>query len=121
MADIKLTSNTIAGKSADELELEGHERIAEGHALLAAAARVRAKTVSPLGDWVRVDALPIPKSAALAACRSGELRAVKRGRSWLTTRADADAFLAKAPPAKASNSTDDDLRRELGLERRRAS
>lgn len=109
--------------TADEIELEGHELIAQGHARLAEAARVRARATSAAGDWIRVDSLPIPRRSALAACRTGELRAIKRGRVWLTTRIDADAFLSRqAPPAAANDDdSDDDVRRALGLRTKRAS
>jgi hypothetical protein len=108
--------------TCEQLELEGHELIARGHARLADAARKRAQLTTAAGDWIRVDALPIPRRSALAACRAGDLRAVKRGRVWLTTRADADAFLARQPPASAANDdAENDVRRALGLVTRSAA
>lgn len=104
---------------ADEIELEGHELIARGHARLAEAARVRARAASTSVDWIRVDALPVPRRSALAACRSGALRAIKKGRVWITTRADADAFLSRVAPAIATNDEDDEIRRALGLRTRK--
>lgn len=114
------TTQSTRAHVADELELEGHELISQGHARLAEAARLRARTMSAAGDWIRVDAIPIPRRSALAACRSGALRAVKRGRVWLTTRADADAFLSRQAPTSAAND-DDDVRAALGLQTRRVA
>jgi len=109
-------------KSASELELEGHELIARGHARLAEAARARTTKSESTGEWIRVDSLPIPKRSALMAARSGALRAVKRGRAWLTTPSDAAAFLsAAAPTVAAANEGDDDVRRALGLVPRRGT
>jgi hypothetical protein len=112
----------VGSSTADQLEAEGHDLIARGHTRLAEAAKTRAKTTSAAGDWIRVDSLPGSKRAALAAARGGQLRAVKRGRLWITTRADAAAWLANAKSAQAANDDcDDDLRASLGLARRRAS
>ena len=108
-------------KSASELELEGHELIARGHARLAEAARARTTKSESTGEWIRVDSLPIPKRSALLAARSGALRAVKSGRVWLTTPADAAAFLSSTTPAGPANDGDDDVRRALGLVLRRGT
>ena len=110
-------------KSASELELEGHELIARGHARLAEAARARTTKSESTEEWIRVDSLPIPKRSALLAARSGALRAVKSGRVWLTTPADAAAFLSSSTPAGPANDGDgdDDVRRALGLVPRRGT
>jgi len=110
-------------KSASELELEGHELIARGHARLAEAARARTTKSESTGEWIRVDSLPIPKRSALLAARSGALRAVKSGRVWLTTPADAAAFLSSTTPAGPANDGDGDadVRRALGLVPRRGT
>jgi len=105
-----------------DLETEGHDLIARGHARLAEAARLRAfRSVDTRVDWIRVDSLPIPKRSAFVAARSGELRAVKRGRVWLTRRADADDFLKKSSARDAANDAEaeDDVRAALGLVCRR--
>ncbi len=110
-----------AAMTPDEIDAEGEELIARGHAYRAEAARRRAKLNSSAGDWIRVDTLPVSKRVALAAARSGTLRAIKRGRVWLTTRIDADAWIAIAKPAVPANDGDDDVRSALGLVVRRAS
>jgi hypothetical protein len=107
--------------SAEQLDAEGLDLIARGYAKRAEAARLRSTQSTAAGDWIRVDELPVPKRSALAAARSGTLRAVKQGRVWLTTRIDADAWLARAKPAAPANDGDDDVRAALGLVVRRAS
>jgi len=111
----------VAAKTETELEHEGHELIAQGHTRLAEAARLRALRSDARADWIRVDSLPIPKRSALIAARTGELRAVKRGRVWLTRRTDADEFMLKSGSHAAANDADmdDDVRAALGLACRR--
>ena len=111
-----------AAKSPDELDAEAFELEARAAVLHAEAARQRARSSRP-GDagWIAAVSLPLPRKTVLAACRSGELRAVKRGRTWVTTLADADAFLSRAK--EIANDTlhanvDDELREKFGLERR---
>lgn len=79
------------------------------------------KTSPNRGDWIRVDSLPGSKRSALVAARTGSLRAIKKGRTWLTTRADADAWLSSEKPAPAANDDDDDVRASLGLAPRRSA
>jgi excisionase family DNA binding protein len=57
------------------------------------------------------EVVPLPRRSVYAACRRGDLTAVKRGRRWLATRAAIDAWLRLgvsrlvASPSEA----DDDL------------
>jgi hypothetical protein len=115
-----VTVSTVAqpGTSADALDAEAFDLEARAAALHAEAARRRASQDAP-SAWVRADSLPIAKSAALAACRSGALPATKKGRVWLVRRVDADAFLARTTVAPfATVSSDDAVRARLGLVRR---
>lgn len=111
-------------QNPDHLEAEAYELMARAYAKRAEAARARAEQAMPAGDWIRVDALPVSKRSALAAARTGSLRAIKQGRTWLTTKSDAAAWLANAKRAIAANDGergDDDVRASLGLAPRRAS
>lgn len=80
---------------ADELEAEGHEKIAEGHALLARARRERAPAVAPAEEWVAPDASPLGKRRTLALARSGALESSKVGRRVLIRRTSLDAYLRR--------------------------
>lgn len=108
----------VTNDNPDELDAQAHELEAKASLLRARAARLRAAARTPELAWIPVAALPLPRRAALAAARSGVLRAVKRGRTWLTTRADADAYLRSQQPTPAAN--DDDVRAALGIARRSA-
>lgn len=110
-------------KTAEELEREGHEFISQGHARLAEAARRRSVTAGgAAGEWKRVDSLPVPKRVGLAACRSGSLRAVKKGRVWVCRQSDADEWLGRPSDAAIPAShLDDEVRASLNLVRRRTA
>lgn len=89
-------SNGALVSRADELEAEAHEKIAEGHALLARARRERAPTtVPPANDWIRPETSPLGKRRTLALCRAGALESSKVGRKVLVKRASLEAFLAR--------------------------
>jgi hypothetical protein len=107
----------------DVLEAEAHELMARAHAKLAEAARLRARSFAATSsDWIDATSLPLPRKTVLRACRAGELRASKRGRRWLCTRADADAYLASATPKPThANDAEADVRARLGLAPRRSA
>lgn len=119
---MNLTRPASSAKSADELDAEAYDLEARAAALHAEAARRRAqRSTSSSVEWFPATDLPLPRKAVLADCRSGALRAVKRGRTWLTTRADADAYIATTKNAANDTtvgSRDDDVRALLGLARR---
>jgi hypothetical protein len=111
----------VKGKSPDDLDAEAFELEARAAVLHAEAARRRARLACGTSvEWFPATDLPLPRKTILAACRSGSLRAVKRGRTWLTTRADAEGFItATRTIANDTNaSTDDDVRAALGLARK---
>jgi hypothetical protein len=53
-------------------------------------------------------AVPLSRRALFAACRRGDLVAVKRGRRWLATRAAIDAWLRLGAARPVAGSCDDD-------------
>ncbi len=118
-------SGIQSASSADAIDARAYELEAEAARLHAEACRLRVSVAK--ADVIAATDLPLPKKLVLEACRSGALPAVKKGRTWLVTRADAEAFLAK--PAKAKDAEpvveqlDDALRKKLGLapQQRRAS
>ncbi len=57
------------------------------------------------------DFVPLPRRTVYAACRRGDLAAVKRGRRWLATRAAIDAWLRLGGPrlVASPSEADDDL------------
>lgn len=117
------THSPDGAKSAKHLRAKGHDLIAQGHACLAEAERLASTKADPSNNWIPALSLPLPRKRVLAACRSGVLRAVKNGRTWLTTRADADAFLSKSNESandhgSSTRADDDDIREAFGLQRR---
>jgi excisionase family DNA binding protein len=57
------------------------------------------------------EVVPLPRRSVYAACRRGDLTAVKRGRRWLATRAAIDAWLRLGGPrlVASPSEADDDL------------
>lgn len=118
---MNLTRPLDLAKSPDDLDAEAFELEVRAAALHAEAARRRSRVSSGAGvEWFAATDLPLPRKAVLAACRSGALRAVKQGRTWLTTRADAEAYITatKSIANDTNSSSDDDVRASLGLARR---
>jgi hypothetical protein len=62
-------------------------------------------------------AVPLSRRVLFAACRRGELQAVKKGRNWLATREAIDTWLRLGAPHLVPPSSEDDelepLRRSL--------
>jgi hypothetical protein len=93
-----LTPRTTAAETEtpDEIEATAHERIAEGHALLARARRMR---TAPAADvWLTLDAAgkiaDVRGRVIRDASRRGELVIDHAGRSPRVTRAELDRWLA---------------------------
>lgn len=105
----------ISVKTPDELEREGHEKIAQGHALLAQAAAAR---IRPVADELLDDAgvrrhFAIKIRALVEAAGRGEpIEVLRAGRSPRVRRADVERWMAwreaerpkraAAPPAESS-------------------
>jgi hypothetical protein len=53
-------------------------------------------------------AVPLSRRALFAACRRGDLVAVKRGRHWVATRAAIDDWLRLGAPHVVPASSEDD-------------
>lgn len=108
-------------KSPDEIEIERIEAAARDLMAIAAERRLRLRASSVSGvDWLDVAMLPISKRVAFVACRTGALKARKTGRTWLTTAADFEAYLARGD-RETSNVVDIDhaTRAALGLDPRK--
>lgn len=60
-------------------------------------------------------AVPLSRRALFAACRRGELVSVKKGRTWVASRAAIDAWLREGAPHTTSPDDDDleEVRRSL--------
>lgn len=90
--------------SADELEAEAHEKIAEGHALLARARRMR--TAPAAETWLTLEAAGqianVRARVIRDAGRRGELVIDHAGRSPRVTRAEIDRWLASRRARVAS-------------------
>jgi len=90
-------------------------------ARLAGQGQVGAST----DGWYDQDSAPIARRAYLDACRKGELRKKRIGKSVLVKRADFDAWIeahggperrpAEAPPLAPAEPTTDDLLRSAGI------
>jgi excisionase family DNA binding protein len=84
----------------NELERRGHEAIAQGHALLARAAQLRARN-NGSSEWIAVDASPLGRRRTLLLARQGRLEAAKVGRQVLIRASSLAAFIEanrRAPP-----------------------
>jgi hypothetical protein len=68
----------IPGEDPSDLERRGHARIAEGHAMLARAAELRAREAGEA--WVPAAASPLGKRRTLALARRGLIESSKIGR-----------------------------------------
>lgn len=82
-------------RSADDLEAAGHDKLAEGHALLAKARRARAVAPSTSSEWVSPAESPLGKRTTLALCRAGALESSKIGRKVLVRRSSLESYLAR--------------------------
>lgn len=112
----------------DSLEASGHERIAEGHALLARAARLR-RPEAPADAWIPlpstkprevVDGYAVTVRSVLDAGRRGELP-LRSTRPPAVRRSDLEAWSAarttrRRPPLVTLPEADDadDYARALG-------
>jgi hypothetical protein len=95
----------------------------------AVAARLaghgRPGAVTEVESWYDQDTSPIARRAYLDACRKGELRSKRIGKSILVRRADLDAWIeahggpergpAEAPPPAAPEPSIDELLRSAGI------
>lgn len=108
-------STQTALVTADEIEAKAHERIAEGHTLLAQARRMRA--VPAAGNaWLLLGVaavrLGIRVHVLRDAARRGELALGQIGRRSAVRESELDRWIiAKRPPSKtAANDTVEDPR-----------
>jgi hypothetical protein len=89
-------STTPTTETPDEIEAAAHERIAEGHALLARARRLR--TAPAAEQWLTLDAAGeiagVRGRVIRDAGRRGELVIDHAGRSPRVTRAELDRWIA---------------------------
>ena len=94
---------------ADELEAEGHDHLAKGHALLALARRARTPaSAANDNEWITPLDSPLGKRRTLAVCRSGALESSKIGRKILVRRASLEAYLERHR-RDAAPADDEDL------------
>ncbi len=79
--------------TADELEAAAHDKIAEGHALLAQARRARVALASAQNDWLAPGTSPLGKRRELSLARAGAIESSKVGKKVLIKRASLAAYL----------------------------
>lgn len=111
---------------ARELERLGHVRIAEGHAMLAKAAALRADESSGGDEWLPVAASPLGKRRTLALAREGAIESAKVGRKVVIRASSLRAFLERHGRERPANDDEEDLfgaatRPARALGRRRGS
>jgi hypothetical protein len=97
---------------ADELEAEGHELIARGHACFAQVARLRtsegpAKTERP--SWIPVAESPLGKRRTLALARCGAIESSKVGRKVLVRSASLAGYLDEHRRGSVEGADDENL------------
>lgn len=91
---------------AIDLERRGHARIAEGHAMLAKAAELRAG--ESRDRWIPVAMSPLGKRRTLALARQGLIESAKIGRKVVVRASSLDAFI-EARRRTAAADGDEDL------------
>ncbi len=108
-------------ETVDEIEATAHERIAEGHTLLARACRMRIESLADA--WIPLDVagreLGIRPRVIMDAARRGEIKLGGAGRRRVVLRSELTRWVASRP-AKVSvtNDVDDDRAEErASLER----
>ncbi|MFO0673470.1 MAG: hypothetical protein U0235_28280 [Polyangiaceae bacterium] len=114
------TTRTSHTDDPDDLEVQGHERIAEGHALLAAARRLRAsRSPAPSGHVsvaIAAEAIGVKPRVITDAGHRGELTLGRAGRTPTVDRAELARWLTSrsTPPAPSSDvSVVDDAERAV--------
>ena len=90
---------------AIDLERRGHARIAEGHAMLAKAAELRAS--ESRDTWIPVVASPLGKRRTLALARQGLIESAKVGRKVVVRASSLDAFIEARRRAEPANGDED--------------
>lgn len=90
---------------AIDLERRGHARIAEGHAMLAKAAELRAG--ESRDTWIPVAVSPLGKRRTLALARQGLIESAKVGRKVVVRASSLDAFIEARRRAEPANDDED--------------
>jgi hypothetical protein len=111
---------TADGEPADskssrtaELMVKGHRLIAEGHACLAEANRLRIGESraqrAPSPSWIPARDSPLGNRLTLAKCRSGEIESAKIGRKVFLRRASLAEYVERHRRNRPRPDEDEDL------------